>query len=38
MERVLLIISDFTHLAKEKAKSDAMFYAAQKEAESNKVS
>ncbi|XP_021372055.1 erlin-1-like [Mizuhopecten yessoensis] len=30
-------IEDLTHLAKEKAKSDAQFYAAEKEAQSNKV-
>ncbi|XP_033732479.1 erlin-1-like isoform X2 [Pecten maximus] len=30
-------IEDLTHLAKEKAKSDAMFYAAEKESESNKA-
>ena len=34
----LLPISDMTHLAREKARSDADFYKADKEAQSNKVS
>ncbi len=34
----LVFLSDETHLAKERAKADAEFYKAQKQAEANKVS
>jgi len=33
----MFIVSDLTHLARERAKADAEFYKVQKEAESNKV-